>query len=117
MPIDCNAFCNNDSQRKINILLLEKNEFQIDKIQNEAILHRLCMIDCERRNSDAERDSTSNDHKHYDEYDAPLYTHRSGGNRKKYTGKTKNRRSRTRQRVRHRRPHTQMNHRKKTARK
>ena len=99
MPIDCNAFCNNDSQRKIN--LIGKNNSE--EIQDEVIAHRMCIIDCERRNNDAAR--------HDD--DPPLPTHRSsGGNRKKYIGKTKSSRSRTRRRI-HR---SRTNHRKKTTR-
>lgn len=111
MPIDCNKLCDLDSRR--NIFRILKSEGSIEEIQDEVMAHRRCMIDCERRNHDADRDDNQGAH---DEED-PLPTHRSkGGNRKKYIGKTKSSRSRTRRRVHHRRPRTRTNHRKKTAR-
>ena len=77
MPIDCNAFCNNDSQRKINMLIGKNNS---EEMQNEVIAHRMCIIDCERRNNDAARRDD----------DPPLPTHRSsGGNRKNTSAKLK----------------------------
>ncbi len=111
MPIDCNAYCNPDSQR--NIVQIRNNKGSIEEIQDEVMAHSRCIMDCERRNHDAARDGNQGAHHEED----PLPTYRSsGGNRKKYIGKTKSSRSRTRRRVHHRRPRTRTNHRKKTAR-
>jgi hypothetical protein len=113
MPIDCNALCNNDQSTIYNLIKTNKME----EIQNEVSSHQRCMMDCERRNSDADRDATQG--AHADDEEPPLPTHRArdgGGNRKKYIGKTKSSRSRTRRLVHHRRPRTRRNHPKKTAR-
>jgi hypothetical protein len=86
--IDCNERCKNEL-KILNDLI--KNKGTHDEIQNATTDHLSCMNGCEDRNR-----------------------HRAGGgNRKKYINKTKNRRSSTRRRVRHRRPRTHMNHRKK----
>jgi hypothetical protein len=87
MSIDCNEWCK--YELKILNALIKKKE--TDKIQNATIDYETCMNGCELRKKHATR----------------------GGKRKKYINKTKNRRSSTRRRVRHRRPRTHMNHRKK----
>jgi hypothetical protein len=96
MPIDCNALCN-DELNRIHNLIKNKNSESAnttdEDIQNANEDYHRCITGCNLRN------------------------HRSGGgNKKKYIGKTKSTRSRTRRRVHHRRPRTQMNHRKKTTR-
>jgi hypothetical protein len=90
MSIDCKAWCD-DKQQIINKLTNNiKNNENDEHIQQAAIAQRLCMIDCERRNHDATRNGTPVE---------PLDTHRCGGKRKKYIGKTKNFKSSTRRRI------------------
>ena len=89
MSIDCNEWCKYEL-KILNDLITKKGTD--DNIQDATIDYETCMNGCELRKKDATR---------------------SGGNRKKYINKTKNRRSSTRRRVRHRRPRTHMNHRKK----
>ena len=91
MSIDCNDWC---KEHQTIIYNLQKNNGDgrnNENIQLAATDHHSCMMDCESRN------------RHRD----------GGGKRKKYINKTKNRRSSTQRRVRHRRPRTHMNHRKK----
>ena len=88
MSIDCKEWCK--GEQTIIHKLIENNGTD-DDIQNATVDYNTCITGCEDRNR-----------------------HRaSGGNRKKYINKTKHRRSSTRSRVRHRRPRTHMNHRKK----
>ena len=88
--IDCEKLCNIELNR-INDLI--ENKGTADNIQNATIDYNTCITGCELRKQNAARGG--------------------GGNRKKYINKTKHRRSSTRRRVRHRRPRTHMNHRKK----
>jgi hypothetical protein len=87
MSIDCNELCK-DELKILNDLIKKKGT---DEIQNATIDYETCITSCELRKKDATR----------------------GGKRKKYINKTKSVRYRTRRRVRHRRPRTHMNHRKK----
>ena len=90
MQIDCNEQCKD----KLNIVnKLIKNKKSKDEIQNANTDYHICINACNLRKHDRNRDT-------------------GGGNRKKYIGKTKNSRSRTRRRI-HR---SRTNYRKKTAR-
>ena len=91
--IDCEKLCE-DEQITINNLITKNSP--VDEIQKATTEHLSCMNDCELRKHNATRGVGG-----------------GGGNRKKYINKTKHRRSSTRRRVRHRRPRTHMNHRKK----
>lgn len=74
MSFDCNAFCN-DELKIINELI--ENNGTMDDIQNANIDYNSCITACNLRKDHAKRNS-------------------GGGKRKKYIGKTKNWRSRTR---------------------
>lgn len=98
--IDCEKLCE-DELNKLNDLIKNKgtdikNKEIDDKIQDATRDHYSCMMNCNNRKDNATRGVGG-----------------GGGNRKKYINKTKHRRSSTRSRVRHRRPRTHMNHRKK----
>lgn len=90
MPFDCNALCSYQQGIIYELIKNNKNNKNDEQIQQAAIAQRLCIIDCERRKHDATRNGTPVE---------PLDTHRCGGKRKKYIGKTKNFKSSTRRRI------------------
>jgi hypothetical protein len=85
MPIDCNALCKSEQETIHNLI---GNNVNMESIQQAINAQTLCITDCERRIRDATMGADNE----------PLDTHRGSGRRKKYIGKTKNRRSRTQRR-------------------
>ena len=77
MSFDCNELCKSELKIINELIGNNVNNENDEKIQNANIDYNICITACNRRKDDAIRN-------------------RGGGKRKKYIGKTKNFRSRTR---------------------